>query len=303
MSIDLIKNAIVLGSVYLLFATGFTLVFGSFKVMNLAHGAIMTLGAFVGIYADNVLGFPIGFTLVVAAIGAGAGNAFLDAVILRPIARQSASTHAGAEDLNPIVATLSFGTIVLGLLVQTVKAVDFTYKQTDALAKPFAFGGLTVSSLDLAIVVCAIVMTGLLSLIIAKTRAGMAVRAVAEDRAMASALGVRPNVVSAATFFVSGAMAGVCGVLVGILYSNVNVTIGDHLLLFGFVIVTVGGLGSLTGTAIAAYLVALVQTIANAYFQAAAVDLIVFGTLLLTLLIRPNGILGKNALSAGIARR
>ena len=303
MTLDLIKNAIVLGSVYLLFATGFTLVFGSFKVMNLAHGAIMTLGAFVGIYADNVLGLPISITLVLGAIGAGMGNALLDVAILRPIAYRSATTHAGAEDLNPIVATLSFGTIVLGLLVQTVKAVDFTYKKTQALAKPFDVFGLTVSSLDLAIVACAIAMTGLLYLTIARTRAGMAIRAVAEDRSMASALGVRPNLVSAATFFVSGAMAGVCGVLVGILYSNVNVTIGDHLLLFGFVIITVGGLGSLAGTAIAAYLVAFVQTIANTFVQDAAVDLIVFGTLLLTLLIRPNGILGTNVLSAGVARR
>ena len=160
-----------------------------------------------------------------------------------------------------------------------------------------------MSTLDIAIVVLAVAMTSLLYLTIARTRAGMAIRAVAEDRRMASALGVRPNVVSAATFFVSGAMAGVCGVLVGILYSNVNVTIGDHLLLFGFVIITVGGLGSLGGTVIAAFLVAFVQTIANAYFEAAAVDLIVFGTLLITLLVRPNGILGKDVLSAGVARR
>ena len=98
-------------------------------------------------------------------------------------------------------------------------------------------------------------------------------------------------------------MAGVCGVLVGIIYSNVNVTIGDHLLLFGFVIITVGGLGSLAGTCIAAYLVAFVQSIANMFFKDAAVDLIVFGVLFLTLLLRPNGILGKNVLSAGMIRK
>jgi branched-chain amino acid transport system permease protein len=303
MTPDLVKNAIVLGSVYLLFSTGFTLVFGSFRVMNLAHGAIMTLGAFAGIYADNVLKLPIGLTLLVAAVAAGAGNALVDAAVLRPVGRRTAALAPGAEDLNPLVVTLSLGTIVLGLLVQTVKAVDFTFKQAQVLAQPYHLGPVTVSSLDIAIVMCAAVMTGLLHLAIGRTRAGMAVRAVAEDRAMASALAIRPNVVSAATFFVSGAMAGVCGVLVGILYSNVNVTIGDHLLLFGFVIVIVGGLGSLAGTAIASYLIAFVQSVANIYFKDAAVDLIVFATLLVTLLVRPNGILGTNVLSIGTIRR
>jgi len=120
---------------------------------------------------------------------------------------------------------------------------------------------------------------------------------------MAAALGVRPNLVSAATFFVSGAMAGVCGVLVGILYGNVNVASGDSLLLFGFVIIIVGGVGSLAGTAIASLLIGMVQTIVNVYFQSAVIDLIVFGTLFVTLLMRPNGLLGKSVLSAGVTRR
>jgi len=90
MSADLIKNWLVLGSVYLLFSNGFSIVFGAFNVMNLAHGAILTLGAFIGIYADNVLGVPIAVTLVLAAIGAGVTNSLLDAFILRPIARRTA---------------------------------------------------------------------------------------------------------------------------------------------------------------------------------------------------------------------
>ncbi len=81
MTFDLIKNGLVLGSVYLLFSAGFTLVFGAFNVLNLAHGAIMTLGAFIGIYADNVLGLPIGLSLLAAAVGGGAVNALLDAVV------------------------------------------------------------------------------------------------------------------------------------------------------------------------------------------------------------------------------
>jgi len=302
MSLDIIKNGIVLGSVYLLFSAGFTLVFGSLNVMNLAQGALMTLGAFLGIYMDNGLGLPIAATIVVAAIGAGLTNALLDVLILRPIAR-NAATQTGGHDLTPIVATLSFGTIIIGLLVHTVQAYDFSFKNAEALAVPFVIGGFTISSLAIAIILCSFGITGVLYLFIAKTRAGMAIRAVAEDRGMAAALGVRPNLVSAATFFVSGAMAGVCGVLVGILYGNVNVASGDSLLLFGFVIIIVGGVGSLAGTAIASLLIGMVQTIVNVYFQSAVIDLIVFGTLFVTLLVRPNGLLGKSVLSAGVTRR
>jgi branched-chain amino acid transport system permease protein len=303
MSADLIKNWLVLGSVYLLFSNGFSIVFGAFNVMNLAHGAILTLGAFIGIYADNVLGVPIAVTLVLAAIGSGVANSMLDAFILRPIARRTADAQSGSHDLTPIVITLSFGTVIVGLLTQKVKAVDFTFKHAEFMATPFELGSLTVSSLDLVIFVCAFVATALLYVTIMKTRAGMAIRAVAEDGQMAAGLGVRPNVVSAATFFVSGAMAGVCGVLVGILYSNVNVAIGDQLLLFGFVIIILGGVGSLAGTAIASMFIALVQTVASVNFQSAVAELIVFGALLITLLVRPNGILGKSVQMAGVGRQ
>lgn len=302
MTFDLIKNGLVLGSVYLLFSAGFTLVFGAFNVLNLAHGAVMTLGAYIGIYVDNVLGLPVGVSLLAAALGGGVVNALLDALLLRPIVR-SARTDAGSQDLIPIVVTLSFGTIVIGLLVQTVKAVDFTYKHAEFLAQPLAVGGITISSLAIAILLTAVILTGLLYLVIHKTRAGMAVRAVAEDRLMAAALGIHPDAVSAGIFFVSGALAAICGVLVGILYSNVSVGIGDQMLLFGFVIITIGGVGSLAGTAVAALFVGLLQTIANNFFQSFVVDLIVFATLLLTLLVRPSGMFGKAVLSAGIARQ
>jgi len=302
MIFDLIKNGLVLGSVYLLFSAGFTLVFGAFNVLNLAHGAIMTLGAFIGIYVDNVLGLPVGVSLLAAALGGGAVNAFMDVALLRPIVR-SARTDAGSQDLIPIVVTLSFGAILIGLLVQTVKAVDFTYKKAEFLARPLSIGGITISSLAIAIIVSAVTLTGLLYIVIHKTRAGMAVRAVAEDRLMASALGIRPDSVSAAIFFVSGALAAICGVLVGILYSNVGVGLGDQLLLFGFVIITIGGVGSLAGTAVAALFVGMLQTVANNYFQSFVVDLIVFAALLLTLLVRPSGMFGKAVLSAGIARQ
>ncbi len=187
--------------------------------------------------------------------------------------------------------------------MQTVRAVDFTYKRAGFLAQPLTIGGITISSLAIAIILAAVILTGLVSVVISKTRAGMAVRAVAEDRLMASALGIYPNAVSASIFFVSGALAAICGVLVGILYSNVSVGIGDQMLLFGFVIITIGGVGSLAGTAVAAIFVGMLQTVANNFFQSFVVDLIVFSALLLTLLVRPSGLFGKPVLSAGIARR
>src|SRR5687768_9030932 len=106
MSADLIANALVLGSVYLLFASGFTLVYGTFQIMNLAHATILTFGAFIGLITVNNLDMPLALGVVTAAAAAGIVNVVMDALIVRPIKRKTASYNRGAEELTPIIATL-----------------------------------------------------------------------------------------------------------------------------------------------------------------------------------------------------
>jgi branched-chain amino acid transport system permease protein len=301
-SADLVANALVLGSVYLMFASGFTLVYGTFQVMNLAHGTILTLGGFLGLLALNNLDLPLPIAVLAAAVGAGTVNVVMDALVVRPIKKKSASYHRGAEEFTPVIATLAFSLVIAGIIQVRAVDVSYTYDTPTFLDDSYGVLGATLSVVEIAVLVGAAALAVGMYWLIDRTRIGVAIRAVAEDSYMASALGVRSSVVSGFVFFLSGALAGVTGVAVGILYSSVNPSMGVDLLLFGFVIVTVGGLGSLTGTALAAYIVAFARTIASDNLSGPSIDLWVFSLLLITLVVRPAGLLGKRVLGNGVAR-
>jgi branched-chain amino acid transport system permease protein len=302
MSPDIIVNTLVLGSIYLTFSVGFTLVYGTFGVMNLAHATILTLGAFLALIVVNTLRLPLALAFVAAALGAGVMNAALDALVIRPI-RRTSTFRSRTEELAPIIATLSFS-LLLGAIIQyQAPVVLYTYQGTSGLATPLEFLGLRVSVLEIGILATAAVVVAGSYWLIERTQLGITIRAVAEDRYMASALGVRASIVHGAVFFLSGALAGVCGVLVGLLYTSVQPSMGDDLLLYGFVIVTVGGLGSLTGTALASFLVAIAKTAASHYLSGPSIDVWIFLVLLAVLVLRPQGLLGRRVLSSGIVRR
>lgn len=302
MSLSLIANAIVLGAVYVLFSSGFTLVYGSFRVMNMAHGAILTVGAFVGIFVTNVLGLPLPVALIAAAAGAGLLNVAMDALIIQPILRRTSSLHGEAEELAPVIATLAFVGIVSGVLHNIVKGIGYVYDDTAWVSGSLQLGTAHISFLDAAIVLAALVSCVGIHLIVTRSSAGMRIRAVAEDRYMSAALGVNPGATSAFVFFLSGALAGLTGVAVGLLYNNVNPAMGEVLLLFSFIIVTVGGIGSLKGTIIAAFLVAGVRVFGADHFPVPVVTMMLFGLLLVTLLIRPAGLMGTQVLTSGVTR-
>lgn len=299
---SLIANAIVLSSVYVLFSTGFTLVYGSFRVMNMAHGAILTVGAFVGIFITNSLGLPLVVAAVAAAVAAGLLNAAMNAVIIQPIQRRTSGLNSAAEELTPVIATIAVTSIIAGVLFNSVAGVSYVFSDSTAISESVEMLGVHVSVLDILVVATALILSVGIHLLINKTRAGVRIRAVAEDRHMSEALGIRSSLVGASVFFLSGALAGVTGVAVGLLYGNVNPVMGEQLLLLGFIIVTVGGIGSLKGTLIAAVIVAFVKTFASAQFSVPVVTMFLFGVLLLTLLVRPSGIMGTRVLGSGVAR-
>ncbi|GAA2339891.1 branched-chain amino acid ABC transporter permease [Dactylosporangium salmoneum] len=302
MSFSLIANAVVLGSVYVVFSSGFTLVYGAFRIMNMAHGAVLTVGAFMGILAANHFGWPLALAAVFAAVAAGLLNLLMDALVIQPILRRTSSLHGSGEELTPVVATLAVVGIATGVLYNVVTGVGYVFENAGTVSGTLRVGSLHVSVLDVTIVLAAIVVSVGINLYINRSAAGVRVRAVAEDRYMAAALGVRPNVTSAGVFFISGALAGLTGMATGLLYNNVSPAMGEPLLLFGFIIVTVGGIGSLTGTIIASFIVAFVRVFAANHFSVPVVTMMLFGILLLTLLIRPSGIMGARVLGGGVSR-
>ncbi len=302
MILGLLANAIVLSAVYVMFSTGFTLVYGSFRVMNMAHGAMLAAGAFIALYFTNATGISLWLAAVIGVLCAGLLNALMNVLVVRPIQKRTSSLTTGPEELTPVVATIAAAGVIAGVVFNTAGGVSHVYQHTDGIGASFDMFGVHLSALEVVIVAVAVIITVGLNLLIGRTSMGMRIRAVAEDSHMAEALAVRSGVIASAVFFISGALAGLTGVSVGLLYNNVNPLMGEQLLLLGFIIVTVGGVGSLRGTIIAAIIVAFIRTFASTIMSVPAVTMLLFGILLLMLIVRPSGIVGVKVLAKGAGR-
>ena len=265
-------NGLIVGGVYALFAVGFTLVFGIHQVLNLAHGAVFMSGAFVALYA--VLGgWPLWSGFLLAMLAGGLLSVLIEfgAII----------TSIGASLAIMAIAQKISNTQIMRFPFDTMPVVIYE------------FLGLRVSALQLVMAGCAAVLVVGLTAYLYRTAFGRQVRAVADNERAATLVGVNPNFVYFQTFFMSGALAGAAGVLVGLAFNSIHFVMGEPYLLRGFVVVILGGLGSIPGALLAGLLLGMMQTLTVAYLPSGLTDTIIFSLLFLILLIRPHGLLGK----------
>lgn len=291
-------NGIITGSVYALFALGFTLVFSVHRLLNLAHGAVFMLGAFTGYYAVQA-GVSIWLAAILAALCAGLASVLLQVITLQRLRRHP---HHIVE-FAALVTTLGADLV----LVNTMQ------KLSDAQTVRFPFGtfptvffnalGLRISLLQIVILATvAVLLTFLINYLYA-TKAGRQVRAVASNPRAALLLGVNPNAVYFQTFFISGVMAGLAGVLIALSFNSINAQMGEPYMLRAFVIIVLGGLGSIPGCVVAAILFGLVQTLCIAYLPPGSSDIVLYSLLFVVLLIKPSGLMGLSTLAIGGGRR
>jgi branched-chain amino acid transport system permease protein len=279
-------NGLVVGGVYALFALGFTLVFGIHKILNLAHGAVFMTGAFIALYAV-LAGWPfwIGFTL--AVIGSGLLSVLIEITAFRRL-RQSGEAEFGA-----IVSSIGANLIIITVAQKVSSTLVLRFPFDTFPIEIYEFLGLRVSGLQLFMAGCSLLLVLLLTYYLYRTQFGRQVRAVAGNERAAKLLGINPNLVYFQTFFLSGALAGAAGVLVGLAFNSIHFMMGEPWLLRGFVVLILGGLGSIPGAMLAGLLFGMIQTMTVAYFPSGLTDAIIFSLLFLLLLIRPHGLLGK----------
>jgi branched-chain amino acid transport system permease protein len=289
-------NGLVVGAVYALFALGFTLVFGVLRILNLAHGAIFTWGAFVGLFAVTMAGLPLPMALLLAMVAAGTISVLVDLVAFRPLRRR------GAPEFSAIVSSIGAGLILVSLAQKASRTQVMRFPFDAFPVRVFEFAGLRISLLQLTVVASVALMIVLLQLMLFKTSLGRQLRAVAASERTASLLGVNPNFVYLATFFLSGALAGLAGVLIGLSFSSVHFLMGEPFLLRAFVVIVLGGLGSVPGAVAGGLVLGLVQTLAVAFLSSQLADAILFGLLFVLLLLRPSGLFGSAAVQSRVAR-
>ncbi|MER2537511.1 MAG: branched-chain amino acid ABC transporter permease [Rhizobiaceae bacterium] len=296
MIVQQLLNGLISGSVYALFALGFTLIFGTHRILNLAHAGVFMTGAFIGYYCV-VLGLPLWLAIVLAMIGSGLLSYFIDIVAFQQLRAQKQIEFAA------LISSIGANLILINIAqrLSDTQVLSFPFGTFPTIF--FHFAGVRVSALQLMIVALVAVLFGLLLFYLYKTSFGRQVRAVAGNERAAMLLGVNPKSVYFQTFFISGALAGIAGVLIGLLFSSVYFLMGEPYLLRGFVIVILGGLGSIPGAVVAGLLLGVMQTLATAYLPPGLTDAMIYSLLFVGLLIRPSGLFGGQAIAVAAGRR
>ena len=284
-------NALFLGAVYALFAIGYTLIFGVLDILNLAHAAIFTAAAYAA-FTIAAHGLPLWAAFVVAAVVAGIIGIVLDRVAFAPLRKRNAGT------LIPLISSIGFAIIVVAVLRGLYGVDELHFGSIRGDTTPIRIGPVAFTAVEVTIFASAIVLMVALSWVLRATPLGRRIRAVAEDRVAAALLGVDLERTIAATFFIASALGGAAGVLTALEYDSITLDMGAPIELKGLAIIVLGGMGSITGAVIGAFIIGIVETFATAYGLSQWRDAIVFGVMFAILVARPTGLFGKRALRA-----
>ena len=308
---QLLVNGLTLGSLYALIALGYTMVYGILKLLNFAHGDVYMVGAFVGFGVLQAFGGPLSPNLAIAALitlmflGAMLGSGVLGIVIERFAYRPLRD----APRIAPLISALGVSFFLQNSVLLLFGADFRTYNSflfgsdrpeqfepgplTDAL---FVVNGVNVQLAQILVMAMTLALMIALTLLVARTRIGKAMRATAFDREGAAMMGIDVDRVIASTFFIGSMLAGAAGVMFGLLFSQIFHFMGFLAGLKGFTAAVVGGIGSIPGAMLGGILVGLAEAYATGYVGGRWSDLIVFGILIFVLLVRPSGLLGTRAI-------
>ncbi len=280
-------NALSLGSVYALFALGFTLVFGVLGVINLSHGAIFMVGAYAALEAVEVLPLPLWAALPAAFLFAALMGLLIDVAVLRPLRRRN------APHLIPMIATIGLAIALNNLAQGLFGAANLRFPAELLPQDSFRLAGLDVTALELAIIVLSFGLMAVLLLVLRRTQVGRALRAIAESPRAAALVGVNVEGLFMATSFVAAGLGGMAGVLIG-LYSNaIFPLMGQPMLHKGIAVIILGGMGDIRGAMLAGLFLGFAEVLSVAYVGSTVRDAVAFGLLFLVLLVRPKGLFGK----------
>ena len=289
MLLQQIVNAIWLGAVYSLFALGYTLVFSVLGILNLAYPSLYMWGAFAGLVAVNVFKMPIWLALPIAMLTSGILGVLLDQLAFKPLRKRN------APELAAVIASIG-ASIVLVNIAQGIFKAEVSRFPFDAFpAVVYEVGPVTVTLLQITILGISLLIMVLLHWLIQGTRHGQAMRAVAFNPATAARLGIPVERIIMQTSFITGALAGAAGVLLGLAFNAVSPFMGGPMNLKGLTVIILGGLGNIEGAVLGGFVLAFSEVFSVVYLSSDLRDAVAFILLILILLFRPNGLLGRSA--------
>ncbi|MFI5014816.1 MAG: branched-chain amino acid ABC transporter permease [Hyphomicrobiales bacterium] len=280
-------NALVLGSVYALFSMGFTLTFGVLRVINLLYAFYVAAGAFLSLVAVRDFGIPLWAAAVFGAFGTGVIAVVCDTALLTPLRR------AKAPELANLVVTLGGALLLNNLTFLAFGAEIRRFPATLLSQEPISLGPLQIGEIQLVIIAVVAVLAAALFLFMDRTRLGIAIRALAENPDAAMLMGVNVDAMVMAVSFVAATLIGVAGILIGLNFNAVHPFMGEPLMLRGFAVVVIGGLGDIRGALIAGLALGFVEVMTAGYISSNFKDAAGFAALVITLWLRPSGLFGR----------
>jgi branched-chain amino acid transport system permease protein len=281
-----IVNAVSAGSIYALFALGFTLVFGVLDRLNLAHAAVYTAGAFIGIELVGDAGLAIWIAVPLVFVAGSLLGVAIDRAAFTPLGNRP-DAHFGG-----MIASIAVGAMIVALLQQRYGAETRRFPPGTFPSRRFEIGGVTITLLQVVIIGCSLVLTLALALLVRRTGLGRAMRAVAENPHAAKILGVNTSVVTATTFALSSGLGAVAGVLYALNTSSAQLGMGSSIELKGLAVIIVGGMGSILGALVGGMIVGLAEVLTITHVGSTWRDVVTFALLVAILLVRPQGLFG-----------
>ena len=284
-------NGLTLGSVYALIALGYTLVYGIIKLLNFAHGDIFMVGSFVSYYLIlsfnmNIFVAFLGTMAIIAVLGV-----ITDQVAYKPL--------RSAPRISALITAIGVSYLLRNGMIVLAGAETRAYLQAfdnvpSFVNQSFQIGNITIRVMQVILLVITIALMVILQFIVQKTKMGKAMRAVSVDADAAQLMGIDTNTVIAFTFVLGSALAGASGMLVGIYYNSISPLLGTGYGTKAFVAAVIGGIGLIPGAVLGGYLLGMTEVMITAYGNSMIRDAVVYIILIVILLIRPAGLLGKH---------
>ncbi len=281
-------NGLSLGSIYALIALGYTMVYGIVKLINFAHGDVMMVGAYAGYFVLCAMGTtPLGMTLafIAAMVFCGVLGLSIERLAYRPL--------RNAPRLNSLITAIAVE-LILQNVMRVLPFVGPDPRSFPTMAtRTFSFGFGSISNIQIIVIVLSAVLMVVLNYIVNYTKTGKAMQAVSFDLGASSLMGINVNKIIAATFVIGSVLAGAGGVLYAIAYPQIDPVMGYIPGLKAFVAAVLGGIGSIPGAMVGGLMLGVAETMVKAYLSSQYADAISYCILIVILLVKPAGLLGK----------
>ncbi|MDD7266900.1 MAG: branched-chain amino acid ABC transporter permease [Lachnospiraceae bacterium] len=286
--IQQIMNGLRIGSIYALVSLGYTMVYGIAKLINFAHGDIIMVGAYAALFSVPMMvsfGLPLWLTVAPAIIICAALGMLTERVAYRPLRNSPRISNL----ITAIGVSLLLENLAMKYIGSGAKSFPTIFKNAQ-----FKLGGLTVDKGVLITLAVTLGLSILLTLFMKKTRFGKAMLATSEDYGAASLVGINVNHTISMTFAIGSGLAAIGSILYVAAYPQVYPLMGSMLGIKAFIAAVLGGIGILPGAVLGGFILGIVETLTRAYISSQLADAIVFGILIVVLLVKPVGIMGKN---------